>query len=57
MNAAQSGALERARSAIAHEELGGAAAWGLILRAEAAGLVVGGLLMLRLRPQRILLVG
>ncbi len=42
---------------IAREELGGAAAWGFILGAEAAGLVVGGLLMLWLKPRRILLVG
>ncbi|MEP6909501.1 MAG: MFS transporter [Actinomycetota bacterium] len=41
--------------AIARDHLGGAAAWGLILTAESLGLVAGGLLLLRLRPQRILL--
>ena len=41
---------------VAKESLGGAEAWGLIVACEAAGLVVGGLLVLRTRPQRILLV-
>ena len=40
---------------VADEHLGGASAWGAILAAEAAGMVVGGLLVLRTRPQRILL--
>ena len=57
MNAAHSGASNVLGPTIARDELGGAAAWGLILSAEAAGLVLGGLLMLWLRPQRILLVG
>ena len=57
MNAAHSGASNVLGPTIAREELGGAAAWGLILAAQAAGLVAGGLLMLWLRPQRILLVG
>jgi MFS family permease len=57
MNAAHSGASGVLGPTIAREELGGAAAWGFILSAEAAGLVLGGLLMLWLRPQRILLVG
>jgi MFS family permease len=39
---------------VADEELGGAKAWGLILTAQAAGLVVGGLLGLRFRPRRML---
>jgi predicted MFS family arabinose efflux permease len=39
---------------IADEELGGAKAWGAILTAQAAGLVAGGLLGLRFRPQRML---
>ncbi|HMI99661.1 MAG TPA: MFS transporter [Gaiellaceae bacterium] len=42
--------------AIAKDHLGGAAAWGLILTAQSLGLVAGGLLLLRLRPRRILLV-
>jgi len=57
MNAAHAGASNVLGPTVARESLGGAAAWGLILSAEAAGLVVGGLLMLWLRPQRILLVG
>ena len=40
---------------VADEELGGAKAWGAILTAQAAGLVAGGLLGLRFRPQRMLL--
>jgi MFS family permease len=39
---------------IADGELGGAKAWGAILTAQAAGLVVGGLLGLRFRPRRML---
>jgi MFS family permease len=57
MNAAHSGASNVLGPTIAREELGGAAAWGFILSAEAAGFVAGGLLMLWLRPRRILLVG
>jgi MFS family permease len=41
--------------AVAKEHLGGAAAWGLILTAQSLGLVAGGLLLLRLRPRRLLL--
>jgi predicted MFS family arabinose efflux permease len=41
---------------VAKEALGGAEAWGVILACESVGLVVGGLLVLRLRPARILLV-
>ena len=40
---------------IAKDHLGGAAAWGLILTAQALGLIAGGLLLLRFRPRRILL--
>ena len=42
--------------AVAKDELGGAAAWGLILSAEAAGMIMGGLIALRAQPARILLV-
>jgi hypothetical protein len=41
---------------VAKEELGGAAAWGLILGTSAAGMVIGGLLVLHFRPARMLLV-
>lgn len=57
INAAHSGASNVLGPTIARQELGGAAAWGFILSAQAAGLVLGGLLMLWLRPRRILLVG
>jgi predicted MFS family arabinose efflux permease len=42
---------------VAKEHLGGAAAWGAIVAAESVGLVLGGLVVLRFRPQRLLLVG
>ena len=42
---------------VANTSLGGAAAWGLILTGGAVGGVIGGLLALRLRPKRPLLVG
>jgi predicted MFS family arabinose efflux permease len=41
---------------VAKEHYGGATGWGLILAAEATGFVLGGLLALRWRPARILLV-
>jgi MFS family permease len=41
--------------AIAKDDLGGATAWGFILTAQSLGLVAGGLLLLRIRPRRILL--
>jgi MFS family permease len=42
---------------IAERQLGGAAAWGLILTGGAIGGVIGGLLALRIRPHRPLRVG
>jgi MFS family permease len=42
---------------IAERQLGGAAAWGLILTGGAIGGVIGGLLALRFRPRRPLRVG
>lgn len=41
---------------VAKRDLGGPAAWGAILTGEAVGLVLGGLLALRIRPARPLLV-
>ncbi|MGZ8694187.1 MAG: MFS transporter [Gaiellaceae bacterium] len=41
---------------VSKDELGGASAWGLILAGAAAGMVLGGLLVLRWKPGRILLV-
>ncbi|WP_371477862.1 MFS transporter [Kitasatospora sp. NBC_00315] len=42
---------------VAEQRLGGARDWGLALAADGAGLVLAGLLMVRWRPRRILLVG
>ena len=41
---------------VAEKELGGAAAWGFILAAEAVGMILAGLVALRYRPERPLLV-
>src|SRR4051812_9004635 len=41
---------------VSNDDLGGASAWGLILAGSAAGMVLGGLLTLRWKPGRILLV-
>jgi predicted MFS family arabinose efflux permease len=40
----------------ADRELGGAAGWGVVLAVQAAGLIVGGVIALRLRPRRPLLL-
>jgi len=42
---------------VAKRHLHGAAGWGIVVAAEGVGLVAGGLLALRWRPQRALLVG
>lgn len=42
---------------VAEDLLGGAASWGLILTAEACGMLLGGLAALRFRPRRPLLIG
>jgi predicted MFS family arabinose efflux permease len=41
---------------VAKESLGGADAWGVILACQSVGLVAGGLIVLRARPNRLLLV-
>jgi MFS family permease len=41
----------------AHRYLGGAGSWGAILAIESAGSVLGAALMIRYRPQRLLLAG
>ena len=56
-NAAEAAGLNILGPVIARESLGGAAVWGLVLAATGAGLVLGGLLALRIRPERPLLVG
>jgi MFS family permease len=56
LNAVFVGAFQVLGPAQAKAHYGGARVWGLILGAEAAGLICGGLVMLRARPQRMLLV-
>jgi MFS family permease len=41
---------------VADAHLGGARSWGLILAAQGAGAVLGGFVMIRFRPRRMLLV-
>jgi hypothetical protein len=55
-NAAETGAVNVLGPAISKARLGGAAAWGAILTCQAVGLILGGLLILRWRPRRLLLV-
>jgi MFS family permease len=55
VNAAQVGCEYVLGPVIAKTHLGGAAAWGLVLTAQSLGLVAGGLILLRLRPERLLL--
>ena len=56
MNALTVGAESVLGPTVAKQSLGGAAGWGLVLTCESAGLMLGGLLQLRLRPRRLLLV-
>jgi MFS family permease len=56
VNAAEVGGQNVLGPVVAKKSLGGPAAWGTILAAEAVGLVVGGLIALRFRPHRMLLV-
>jgi MFS family permease len=55
VNAIQLGTEGVLGPSIAKDHLGGAAAWGFILTAQALGLIAGGLILLRVRPQRLLL--
>jgi MFS family permease len=57
VNAALNGTFSVLGPVIADEELGGAEAWGGLLAAQATGLLLGGVLALRLRPSRPLFVG
>jgi MFS family permease len=56
VNAVQQGMEGVLGPAVSNEHYHGAAGWGLIGAAQAVGLVGGGVLMLRLRPRRMLLV-
>jgi predicted MFS family arabinose efflux permease len=56
-NGAQSAALNILGPIVAEESMGGAKVWGLILAAQGVGLVVGGLVALRIHPARPLLLG
>lgn len=56
VNAAFVGAWAVLGPVVADEDLGGAAAWGLILASESAGFILGGVFTLRYRPDRLLLV-
>jgi MFS family permease len=55
VNAVEQGTQGVLGPAIAKDHFGGAAGWGLILTAESLGLLVGGMILLRLRPRRLLL--
>jgi hypothetical protein len=56
VNAVEQGSQSVLGPAVARGHYHGAAGWGLIAAAEAVGLLVGGLMMLRARPQRMLLM-
>jgi MFS family permease len=56
VNAAGVGAWAVLGPVVADDDLGGAATWGFILAAQAAGFIVGGVFTLRYRPDRLLLV-
>ena len=55
VNAVEQGAENVLGPAIAKAHFGGATGWGLILTAQSVGLIVGGLVLLRFRPDRLLL--
>jgi MFS family permease len=55
VNAVEQGSENVLGPAIAKAHYGGATAWGLILTAQSLGLLAGALILLRLRPDRLLL--
>ena len=55
VNAIEQGTEAVLGPAIAKDHFGGAAGWGLVLTVQSLGLVAGGLILLRLRPRRLLL--
>ncbi|HEX9066160.1 MAG TPA: MFS transporter [Streptosporangiaceae bacterium] len=56
MTAVIAGTIDVLGPVVADRQLGGASAWGVILAGYGAGAVIGGLIMVRLRPQRMLAV-
>lgn len=56
VNAVEQGSEGVLGPAVSKDHYHGAAGWGLIAAAPAAGLMAGGLLLLRMRPRRMLLV-
>jgi MFS family permease len=56
VNAALTGAFNVLGPDVAQRDLGGAGPWGIVLAAQNVGFVAGGLLALRFRPRRMLLV-
>ena len=56
MTAVTSGTINVLGPVVADAQLGGARSWGLILASYGLGAVLGGLVMMRYRPQRMLLV-
>jgi MFS family permease len=56
LNAAQLGAIDVIGPKVANEHLGGAGPWGIFLASTSIGLVTSGLVLLRWRPRRLLLV-
>ncbi|MGN6792333.1 MAG: MFS transporter [Streptosporangiaceae bacterium] len=56
MTAVTSGTINVLGPVVADARLGGAKSWGLILASYGIGAVLGGLVMMRYRPQRMLLV-
>ncbi|WP_063770205.1 MFS transporter [Streptacidiphilus melanogenes] len=56
LNAAFSGAVEVLGPSVAKSSFG-SGGWGLVLACETVGMVVGGVIGLRFRPRRLLLVG
>ncbi|WP_328648929.1 MFS transporter [Amycolatopsis sp. NBC_00348] len=57
VNALGVGAFAVLGALAAHAKFNGAADWGFILSCDAAGMILGGLLMVRLRPKRLLVSG
>jgi Major Facilitator Superfamily len=55
VNAVEQGAEGVLGPTVAKEHLHGPEGWGIVLACEAIGLILGGLVMLRLRPARLLL--